>query len=789
MSKVKFSNDLFLGKVELDRFKEFLDDEGFRKFLLENSIKFGLTKDQYFDDSNDVNNQFENGRVYEGSSLTLGHKEIRGIDSDGNFIFKKEKTTGIEVPADSNWYWVKIKHAFSSKEVGTFEIDDSGNLTGTDSELSEVLRGQPNFPTRVKFINSNINTLEYDVLEIIDDENAILQGDFTPESDLELAVVGTFTPNSVPTTDEKEIFQYDSCTLSVEQETVNNTKPAYIEGTEFLIARVKNDGANLVIQDKRTELWQPAANYYLKNLDKTNNPLIGVESIKYDHANSTKEKNITYIAWGFRSSNWTTNVNTNILTINGGFGGKFKTVADFTDDDFNGWRVYTKDGQYARIISSVIVGSQINLTLDSLDIDSYSSDGGTTFISQELHIVPDCDEVLISFEANNGNSNFDLPNQTFSFPSELSIGKCPVLVYDDTADYKVYYKYKRVGDYSEKKLLTDDSVAGYYDESSFETNGELKPLVQTNRKTYTNGEIEFIINPDAYSSFVDSVDKGDIKGINRTALSNSTPQITLKVGQDKWYQYYEGSSLSLGNDIYIILEDEDVDGNTTKEGAKFMLQFVQELVSNGNSVFIVQNFVSTSNYDLLREIGADGYEFNFIQDTDHGLYFKCEFDGTDWVINDTNAPTATDELLRTWNNVGLAGLTFKYRDDGGAIRTIATTPTGRIRYRSLGHVVHVDVDLEDIDTFTGNSGTGHSLITIEGLPSGMEPDNDSYGMIGHGRNVGGVGDGADNNIDLKSDICMCEISGTTMEFILPANTNWSSSGSFLKGCMTYQKTP
>ena len=40
MSKFKFSPDLFLEAIELNRFADFLDEQGFRKNILENSISF-----------------------------------------------------------------------------------------------------------------------------------------------------------------------------------------------------------------------------------------------------------------------------------------------------------------------------------------------------------------------------------------------------------------------------------------------------------------------------------------------------------------------------------------------------------------------------------------------------------------------------------------------------------------------------------------------------------------------------------------------------------------------------
>ncbi len=136
----KFSPGLFLEKVELERFRKSLDVNGFRLFLLNSTFKGGLINKQYFNNNNVVQNSFINGKIYESAGLTISHNEINAIDINGNFIYKKAETN-ISVPADNNWYWVKIKHTYTSKELGLFSIDINGNLVGdSNSELLTVLR-------------------------------------------------------------------------------------------------------------------------------------------------------------------------------------------------------------------------------------------------------------------------------------------------------------------------------------------------------------------------------------------------------------------------------------------------------------------------------------------------------------------------------------------------------------------------------------------------------------------------------------------------------------------------
>jgi hypothetical protein len=94
-----------------------------------------------------------------------------------------------------------------------------------------------------------------------------------------------------------------------------------------------------------------------------------------------------------RSNNWSVDSSNNIVTINSGTGGKFKTVNDFTTGDFNGYAFYTPTGKKRNVLASVKQGSAINLTLDVLDVDDFSTDGGTTLIPDYVNVVPDAEEV------------------------------------------------------------------------------------------------------------------------------------------------------------------------------------------------------------------------------------------------------------------------------------------------------------------------------------------------------------------------------------------------------------
>lgn len=627
MAVLRVNENLFLESLELNRLVEFLDVDGFRAFLLDNTVKYGLVKKA-------IDSTFTNGLVENGTNVrTIKHREIRAIDSNGQVIYK-ELTDNISVPNDGNWYWVKIKYITSSQEVGTVTIDINGNLVGTATKFTEVLRGQPNFPSRVRFIGSTLNTLEYEVLEVINNLNAILQGNFQAETNLGLSVVGTFTPGVNPPETSKNIFQYDSCTFSLVRETITNTRPSFTEGTEFFIARVKASGSVCLVQDKRTEIWTTKANYFLKNVEKSVNPLIGIESLQYDNLFTPRDRNITTVAWNFRSSNFTIDPSTNKVTINAGQGGKFKTTSNFTSGDFDGWRLYTNDGSFAYISSSIKSGSQINLTLDHLDVDKYSIDGGTTFITQELIVAPDADSIEFVLEADIEDS-VDVQNEVFRFNINERIGQMRVLVFDDPSClWNVKYRYKHIDDYSSLLTLPSDS-SGYYAESQYDADNDLIPgAVRTPyTSSTTQGFITLTLAPNAYANQI----SGDALGVDYKTLTNLTPVLDLIVGTDRQHQVLtaSGGILTLTGNYVINLKSGIHRGNT------FFL-YISALVKLSTFTFAIrQNYISASTpgtlIKSLTQLDLDGST----SATYTSLCIKAVWDGTNWLltlINDANGP-------------------------------------------------------------------------------------------------------------------------------------------------------
>lgn len=638
MSKIKITPDLFLESQELNRLVKFLEDDGFRKLLLQNSLSFGIiniSKD----------GQFTNFLIEQGTnSGTIKNSAGLALDKNSQLI-TRPAIDNIPLTDDSNWYWVKIKYTTSNIEQGTVSIDRQGNLTGVGTEFLSILRGVPNIPVRVRFEGASLNTLEYDVHEVIDDENAVLQGVFESESDLQLVVVGSFTPDIVPPSQSKDIYQYDSCTMTLVQETVLNTPPTLIDGEEFVVARVRRVGSAITVQDKRTlNIYRPKADYDLHALTLTQNPLIGVESVKYNHPNSPRDKNLVYLGWGMRSSNWTFDASANRVTIIGGQGGKYKDTSDFVDGDFDGWRLYTKNGKYKIIKQSSVTALQINLIIDSLDPDDFNED-----LTQELRIVPNCEEIEIIGEPTSGT----LSKRTFTFPINQGEVKIPLLVYaSPSCQYVLKYRYKNWKTYSSTFTIPDDEDTGYLVEASFDNNGA---QIASTRQTYTNGTITLILASNAYVNRIASVETGDLFGVEYLPVDTDvTPVMDFVVGVRRQNVIVTndddldesdsdfGAQYQLTADAFINLRS-DLPATGLRNGNSFLIRFRGDYDLNGNSFKIVQDYVNIANEGIVL---AELTQNDLDQAAVDNLFFRCLWDGTRWFIQKMIHNRSTQDSLQ-----------------------------------------------------------------------------------------------------------------------------------------------
>ena len=644
MSDLKFSPDLVLGKQELVRWNKFLVDDGFRKHLIDNSFSFGIIKT--LEDTTLENFKVEAGT---NSGTIKIATDSYAVDKNGELIYK-EAEDNIALVDDDQWYWVMISFLQDPQEKGVVSVDSSGNLTGVGTEFETVLRGQPNWPARIKFTDASNNTNEYEVVEVISDTSAVISGVFTAESTLHYKVVGTFTPGEIISESDKYPLQYN-ITLPItvaggglviespQGGTDTPSEPAKTSGEDFYIARVKRNGSTVTIQDKRTEFWRTKGEFSLWNVERTPvNALIGVEGIRWDNAYGTKDKNEITIGWGMRTSNWTVNSEQRKVTVSGiEESGKFKVVTDFTDGDFDGWRLYAADGSYQKIITSTESGGQINLVLEVLDPSDYTS--GDTLV-----VTPDVEEIQIKASYDAVEGIIEQIENIYTFPIREGYAKIWLLVpadadteeSDSLLDNTSYYynftfRWKNFRDYSGWALFPSDTVNGYYDEDSYNDRGVLKAIPDRTRKTYTaiadNGYIEFVPNTDSFYNFKERVDLGDLPGVNSGAINMGQVATELQVGVDKQYQVFTGTTV-ISADRYLSLKTEGA-----REGNLFYIYYKNNMsLSSGKTYKIVQDYISVGNPGTtLKSITALDMAMTSSQDN-QGYVVKCIFDGTNWIV-------------------------------------------------------------------------------------------------------------------------------------------------------------
>ena len=269
---VKINEDQFLEKAELNRLITSLKESGYLKLFNFLTNQAGVITDG----GTSLGDSF----LVEATSAT----EIKintGFAIDVNNLIIELATDHTEtIPINaSNRIWVKISHEYTNLEDGTVTVDSQGNITGVGTAFTDVLRGQPNFPSKVVIydISTSSYSGEFDVLRVISDTSVILQGDIPAggyAAGSQYSVIGTFTHDATPTTLSKNIFQYDSCDLEF-LTTVTDGIPILTTDEEFLIAKITNYTGTIVITDLRDDY-----SFQLKSvLDTTNFALINRENI------------------------------------------------------------------------------------------------------------------------------------------------------------------------------------------------------------------------------------------------------------------------------------------------------------------------------------------------------------------------------------------------------------------------------------------------------------------------------------------------------------------------------
>lgn len=262
MSKLNINRNIFIDREELIKFQDFLINSSLSQVFLKNTTRFGIIQSNA-DLSSDSNFKVDKGT--NAGTIKLISDSV-ALDSDG-LIVQKSAEDNISVSSDGNYYYVVVSHKYSNLEEGTLSINSDGQVTGTGTEFSKVIRGQSTeVPTKVKLVSDN-NTGVYDIVDYDGDFNMILEGEsFVPESGIKYFIVGSIALSETVTEEHKQgLYFYDNCDLRLVQEVVSDTIPGTLtDGKDFVIARVVNNSGTVTVEDKRSDyIWE----YFVKGVD------------------------------------------------------------------------------------------------------------------------------------------------------------------------------------------------------------------------------------------------------------------------------------------------------------------------------------------------------------------------------------------------------------------------------------------------------------------------------------------------------------------------------------------
>lgn len=274
-SELNINRKTFLEQEELRRFQQFLQESVASAVTLGNTTSWGVLRTDFSGNENDF--KVEAGT---NSGTIQIANESKAVDND-ELLAVQSPIDNIAVTNDSVWRWVRISHRYRRHEVGTISIDINGNMVGSGTLFSEVLRGQAtDVPVNIKFLKADLspanNSGVYQIVDIVDDQNAILTSDvsFQAESDLFYVAIGSTPIDEIISSEQLEgLYKYNDCLIELVDEVTEDTPPTvgFVQDKTFYIARVQNTGTLLTIQDKRTEYWGFNIIGISDKLDKTQN--------------------------------------------------------------------------------------------------------------------------------------------------------------------------------------------------------------------------------------------------------------------------------------------------------------------------------------------------------------------------------------------------------------------------------------------------------------------------------------------------------------------------------------
>lgn len=399
MSRLKFSSNLFLEVNELQRFNKFLEEDGWKRAMKAITKNFGIVEN--------ASNSYFKVTARSGSNSVIVINSGIAFDSNMDAIIMSDDLE-LSVGNTGSKRWVILSRAVSNEEQGTVSINSDGSLSGIGTEFTKVLRGQPNFPVKVKF-NSTSNNGEYEVVSVTSDTSALLSGSFVNQSNMKYSVIGTFTPGFQPIEDNKMIYEYDSYNIEI----IDSEDRPNVSEDEFILAMISFDASgSMSVSDER--IRHMFNNPYTQSDDTYNSidPLVsllstgvigGINSVGSVSAEFELIMEHGYTVTKHELLSTSTSNTFNIVSGQS----NFLETGNIPDSMFKGWLLVNRANMKYAVIDD---NSNKSLYISNLDT-SIILDSGNDFI-----IVPNCNEIEYEITVSN---NVDRPSIPFYFRSSI----------------------------------------------------------------------------------------------------------------------------------------------------------------------------------------------------------------------------------------------------------------------------------------------------------------------------------------------------------------------------------
>lgn len=457
MSRLKISENLFLEVAELSRLVKFLSDDGYKRILKSVIKQCGIVR-------NAGNTYFKLSQQSAGV-VTVN----AGVAFDSNLdAIVMETDATLNVSNTGTKRWIVLSRATNSWESGSVSVTTDGTLTGVGTKFTEILRGQPNFPTKVKF-NSSVNTDEYEVVSVVSDTSAIISGKLTAEGGVQFSVVGTFTPGFVPDDDKKQIYELDSYALRIED---SESRPS-VTDDEFILGYVYYSGGVMYVADERAHCMFNEIYEQTTTQTEGVSPITSllqasvVSGVDSYRAKSCDIELILEHGYQVNSFKMNSTATQSVFQITSG-SCNFLGGGTLPDGIFNGWLLLNRENmKYATIESNA--GNSLYLH----DFDSEIVEGA----SNDFVVIPNFTEIEFEVKLNGSVIQPEIP---FRFRKSIENTKSRVRVYalfpsggGETA-VEVEMRYRFIDNSGKRYAFNTLAIASFIN-----TNGEQETLANS----------------------------------------------------------------------------------------------------------------------------------------------------------------------------------------------------------------------------------------------------------------------------------------------------------------------